>query len=365
MVVYGEVRVTTVILVGNGLSISYNPNLAMSPLTDAVLDAFDKGAGADAQTLREFARRAGAHQDMLEAVLGSLDQMSAALPTLRRLSVSGAVGRGARSLKRASDVLAGLYRVGLGHSLEVIDNLAHGVPDAMRPIDAFIGALPDPADVTIATLNYDGILPSRLLEHGGQYGDLAAGYHPGNHTVVPNHSAIGGFGLRDEDNIPRPPLINLHGSIGWLTHPDHGWWRFRVQDLRDRGYWRALREGRTEWTPVVVLTNQDRKSEVVRRYPFDLAYRAFRYRLRDASRLAIIGYGFGDDYLNQVLADELSGRNALPLLVITSGDNPTAACVRTALNLRSRRPLRIIRTGAEGGVTSSAWRKWCTSIDPG
>jgi hypothetical protein len=355
--------VSSVVLVGNGLSISYNAAFAMPTLTDQVLDAFDSGTGQDALTLRDFARKAGARQDGLEAVLGSLDQMSAALPLLRKLSNSGAAGSRTESLDSAAETLSGIYRTGLGHALNAIDSLSHGRPEGMAATDALLAALPDRDRLNIATLNYDGILPSRLLEQEDRHYDLAAGYSREDHVVVDGRGSLTGYCLRDTDNLGQPSLINLHGSMGWLVHPSKGWWRFSVPSLREVKYWAALRENRTEWLPAVVMTNQDRKSEIVRRHPFDLAYHTFRARLAESSRFAIVGYGFGDEYLNQVIGEELALRPKLGLIVITRGDKPAHDQVGDALDLGRHRSLDIIRDGIEEGVRSAEFAAWATSGD--
>ena len=147
---------STLVLVGNGLSTSYNPDLAMQPLTRKVLAAFDSGIGADAEVLKSFARAAGADQEGLEAVLGALDRVAVALPILQSLSGFGPVGKVAgASLAEAADFMSTVYRVGLGHSLEVIDDLAHDQSYGLADTDRLFGAVPDPQFVTIATLNYD------------------------------------------------------------------------------------------------------------------------------------------------------------------------------------------------------------------
>ena len=54
-----EDRMSTLVLVGNGFSISYNPDLAIGPLTAKVLTAFDSGAGGDAAVLQQFTAALG------------------------------------------------------------------------------------------------------------------------------------------------------------------------------------------------------------------------------------------------------------------------------------------------------------------
>ena len=332
----------------------------MGPLTERILHAFDGGAGTDAQILAQFARTTGAAEPGIEAVLGALDQASVALPLLRTLSSSGAVsGPLSQSLQVSADLLADVYRIGVGHTLQIIDDLSHGRQGAIEPINQVIDALPAAASRSIATLNYDGLLPSQLIGRADTHYDLAQGWGNRDHLVVDGKSPISAVPLREFDNMLGPDLINLHGSIGWLRHQTEGWWRFKVDELRSLEYWKALRENRTEWIPAVVLTNQQRKSEIVGLYPFSLAYEAFRKRLANCERLAIIGYGFRDLYLNQVIASVLSKVRQKPnLLVVTQGHYPSEADIRTALRLESAYPLALLSNGVVDAIRTTDWQSW-------
>lgn len=348
---------TSVVLVGNGISIAYNQGLAIRPLTERILSAFDAGDGA---ILTGFAQGAGAQDSSFESVLGALDQISVALPLLIALNSEGlAVDSRTEVLNQSAQLLSEIYRTGLGHSLETIDGLAQNNSGDIDGITALADELADLDDLTIATLNYDGLLPSRLLEGPGTVYDLAAGYEPSSFIVIDDCQRLDAFRLRDRDDLRAPTLINLHGSMGWLRHPDHGWWRFRVQDLRRVGFWQALRENRTDWLPVVVLTNQHRKSEIVGTYPFRLAYEAFRQRIDRCDRLAIIGYGFGDMYLNHILQESLGQSSRSPeLLVVTHGDHPSVDEVRARLCLRTGRSFGMLDVGIPDSMDTELWRRW-------
>jgi hypothetical protein len=352
-----------VILAGNGLSIAYNPELALESLSAKVRAAFDAAGLGDADLLARFAAQTGATDSGLESMLGALDQVAAALRPLSELATLAALGAGGQqSVRQAAEALGQVYRVGAGVALQTIDGLARGQDDADRAAQTLLAAIPSNEPLTVASLNYDGILPSRLLSGGG-FHDLAAGYESSQFEVVRGKSALACYPLRTHDDMDsRSVLLNLHGFLGWLWHPDHRYWRFSLEDLREVDYWTALRTGTTKWLPAVVLTNQQIKSELVRQHPFSLAYEAFVRRLRMANRLVVAGYSFSDEYLNERLQaavrqhDELSPTTPLKIAVIDKGNALTDETIYETLPRRAS--TNIFREGVNGAVVDARWTQW-------
>src|SRR5205823_5505846 len=147
---------------------------------------------------------------------------------------------------------------------------------------------------------YDGLTHAGFFEAGvdiwgeSSFGitDLADGRwdRVQAHEVTPGHP-IDGHPLREIDDLlrDRAHVIQLHGSLGWLWEPSRdGVWKFRLNELRMADYWECWREGGTEWSPAVVLT--DRKDRATATWPFSLAYDVFHRRLADAERWLIAGY---------------------------------------------------------------------------
>lgn len=220
---------STVVLIGNGVSIAYNPELAVPALTRRVFQALDGGTGST-RVFEYFAQRCGATGAGLEDVLGALDQMSAALPILQNLVSSGLASvEGANALADSSNLIATMYQFGVSHALEIIDGLAQGQPASFAVIEDLHNSLPDPDALTVATLNYDGLLSSALLEGRDYLFDLATGYLRRSFRIVDDQDQISGYRLRERDDLGARSLINLHGSMGWLQHPAHGCWRFPLR----------------------------------------------------------------------------------------------------------------------------------------
>lgn len=114
--------------------------------------------------------------------------------------------------------------------------------------------------------------------------------------------------------------------------------------------------------PVVVLTN--RKTEVVREWPFRLAYGLFEQRLAHSDRWLIAGYSFGDAPVNAALrlANEerrRRGRTTPRLLVIGKGGDQAQLRARAARAVGL--PLTQVRADTSGlpeATRRPLWRGW-------
>lgn len=408
-------------LVGNGASMAYDPGLSVAALTGAVIDAIQRvtvdggGTGDPANdpalealtALTGFARAiSGTDPSGFEQLLSPLDAAASALPALRDLRPLGraatdaasGVGTVGEALDRTEAFLREVHRLGVSAALEVIDakTAAHLDGRFGTTIQAFVDALAAAVDqqwgsLTVATLNYDPLLhvgffnpPATSGADGSWFPrepstqhvtDLADGRQLVYHKLTAGDGSLGGYRLRDADDfLPgRAVLLQLHGSLAWLRHPDtDDVWRFNMEDVRlanvDDGlsYWQAWRDGHTEWTPAVVLTN--RKDRAVQRRPFDLAYRVFARRLDVADRWLIAGYGLGDGPVNAALHDAVRRRrdrgSDLPLVLVVD-HGKTRDKIRTdvaaLLGLKPEEAGQRVLVNCDGipaCVESAEWKKW-------
>lgn len=366
------------VLIGNGLSIAYNSDLAMGPLTESILERFkDPLAGDDtdaAGVLAGLATEKGAVGNF-EALLGPLDGIGEALgrfESLAKLTSSKfAPGDVAHALCTVQRFLIALQRLGVGHALEVIDGLARARQDELAVVQGFVEAIghaASTANVTIGNLNYDSLVMSALLSAGRDLCDMADGRSTAT-KCIGGPQSIEGHPLRREQDFPRKKylLLHLHGSVSWLRESGSGdhIYRFQMDDIRTCDFWKNYRDRKTAWSPVVVLTNQKAKSSLVSRWPFSLAYEAFYKRLVASDRWLIAGYSFGDECVNKVLAQALSAHDSQPrVLVVTRSTAPTERAILAALGWSAdalTEPgarLFVSRNGVCSAPQSAEWRKW-------
>lgn len=124
-------------LIGNGVSIAYNPELGVGQLTPALLGAFTAlTPGQPASDyLRRYAAQVAGTIDAddpaagFEDLLGPLDHVARALPLLAPLGAGQYTDAGsdiAVALETTQHFLAGLHRTGMGVVLRLIAGRAHG-----------------------------------------------------------------------------------------------------------------------------------------------------------------------------------------------------------------------------------------------
>lgn len=295
-------------LIGNGLSIAHNPALSSPELFDELKTRFSSVSAPDEveAAFKSLATaldpRAGSD---LESLIGPLDILDGAMSALEDLTTltDGLGGGLSSSVDGTRSVTKRLYRHGVSHVLELIADrsIGHGSSHAKALCESVARS---GEAWCLATVNYDGILVSAALDTlKGNVADLADGRSSAEFKVdvVTGDAIRTGNRLRTVSDLPCIySVVNLHGSLGWLQNgSDHV--KFHINELRNDGYWRAWREGRSPWTPSVVLTNQAAKWRRIREYPFRFSYSYFFDRLLESKHWYIIGYGFGDKLLNEVL----------------------------------------------------------------
>ena len=328
------------------MSISYNQELSVDSLTAYLLNEFSRLSGNQAaDSLAQFAEELkGSDSVDFEVLLGPLESISRAIPYLSGMD---SVLSGSRQLERCARMLSRfteeVHQIGLGIVLDRIATVSHGVGDnrfemtilkvCRRLVDAFeqINSTSrhnsDAGQLTIATLNYDGLLTAALTrlrdERVIQLSDLG---DEGNQRMCTTTATLSeAYGLRQLDDLRRysTHLLHLHGSLGWLADSDSNEaWKFSIRDLRRVSYWTEFRDGTVSLIPKVVLTDQ--KAKVVTDWPYMLAYQILGNRLDSSYFWFIGGYGFGDQPVNAVLERSYrKARNRPPRILIIDPDRRT------------------------------------------
>jgi len=153
------------------------------------------------------------------------------------------------------------------------------------------------------TTNYDTLIEDALALECYTYWD---GFSGGS-VAFRSH--------RYGDNEPmtghRAHVIKLHGSIDWYLGEDGRVWRVRDKDLYPD------RAGR------VLIYPQATKYFATQRDPFAAQFDIFRRALSNGSDnvLAICGYSFGDDHINQEIEFALSSPNSKTTVLAFCGEH--------------------------------------------
>lgn len=327
-------------LVGNGLSVAYNTELCIDRITAALMSRLTKApdsaeAAQDSweQSVKSLNGRAPS-KGVFEELLGPLERLPEALRSLEELASlvpAVKIDGGEVSLAEAQVALRKLYRHGVGHTLAVIDSRARAEGDLAREVVLnFVKRVMEmgskPGDVSFGTLNYDSLLNGAVIEATeNQCCDLADPRNPSPKVDLGGGLVLDGIALREGDDLldDRTRVYNLHGSLAWWG-PTGGFGdvvKLTLSELRDQRVLERWRSGELNWNPVVLLTDQ--KGKRAAQYPFSLAYRGFEQRLRNAHKWVIVGYSFGDEPVNEMLARACVAQQP-NVLVIAKPDDPHA-----------------------------------------
>jgi hypothetical protein len=370
-------------LVGNGLSIAYDPALRLDAINTRIMERICRdigGSGATAsRALVEVAKgiHSGDPETDFEALIGALEQYAVSLRTLEPLA--GIAGPHdwavAAALRTSSEFIDVLHNAGLSHVLEVIATASQADQFALTGIRGFTDALIDASGgsrVTIGNLNYDSLVMAALApEHSEDLCDMSDPRKKGKYTLVPGGPDLVGYPLRQRADYPprQIRLIHLHGSLTWLRRERDGLLvKFLIADLREQLYWEHLRAGTTDWIPEVVLTNQSFKSSAVLREPYTLAYQTLGEALAASDHWLVVGYSFRDASVNDLLRVRFEARAqagiAPTILVVTQGQTPAEVDVMNAVGHMPWEPapwLTVYRGGVETLTGSPEWSAWASS----
>ncbi|WP_157641474.1 SIR2 family protein [Longispora albida] len=250
-----------------------------------------------------------------EELLGPLDRLVDTLVEL--MAIEGIFRQRKRKpFRLTSSRIATLYRHGAGIVLEEVAEasiIRKSSPEWLR-YRAFIDWMENVRDsrrLNCFTLNYDALLDGAFLERDSDMADEAAPFKP---TILTDrrHGSIPVFKLRDPDRFSAVPpktkvlLNHLHGSVQWVEHAGEIYKAGNLQELRSARVFQYDPNGDAFYNPAVVLT--DRKSQIVRRQPFESAYRNFSASLERAEGIVIAGYGLGDVPVNVTIRKALTAK---------------------------------------------------------
>lgn len=378
-----------VALIGNGVSVAFNTELAMRELTAAIIEKINEGGDGDAsQALLGLVNDlpADSAREDFEALFGPLDRLSETIKAFSALShLATRASEDVQSdLKGTAAFFEDVRRTGVSIALETIDERAFASEPDMHVItdfvDAIVAAAGEESKITIANLNYDSLVMKALIsEQDPKVCDMADGrtHKKVQRDIVGEGKKRVGHPLRaasdfDAEFIRKQKvlLLHLHGSVSWLRSPepqDEGQvFRFKISSLRSDGFWAAWRAGKTNWEPVVVLTNQHHKNMTVAEPPFSIAYDQFREQLRTSGRWIIAGYSFRDQCVNDVLRQvwRERERTETQIMVVAHGDDLKETAILDALGYDAELDeapsgfLTISRGGIQLAPGSQEWLTW-------
>lgn len=292
---------STVLLIGNGLSTGFDERLSGEAITARVKEALGGelvdllGRIADLAQPERADQPLGADRGEFEELAGPLDRLAEALLAIQDLVNLGGDAASLRGIREASEELRRQYFSIVGTVLHEVDACCvEPKPDDERRaawgrVNNFAAEIVNWTDaenrVTVFTLNYDSLLMSAMLEASQWVYD--------------------GFRGRELNPIldrwQNPALYHLHGSVSWVRKSEGIVTKRRLDEIREANQldrWAAgdIDEGQ----PSVVLT--DLKTPVAGRYPFVVFYEELA-RCLSNTRLAVVGgYSFGDKPVNRALA---------------------------------------------------------------
>ncbi len=371
------------ILVGNGLSVAFNPALNLRVITQEMTERISRASegGSDVvAAMKEIAVHAlpagATTDDDFELLVGAFGSESTTLGHLHKLAklVSPLDETLRESIVRVTEFAERVRDTGLSHVLEVIYERSHAYREDAHSLHSLVGAITNafPGKVVFGNLNYDTLLLSALLsvcqdglaDMGYGWKDVTISNDDGTEFPVAR--------LRrkpsDFPSTRRVQLLHLHGSLTfWTDREKNIFVKVEASRLRGKAFWEELRNDETRLRPVVVLANQRDKTAQVTEFPFALAYQMFDNGLGASDHWLVVGYSFRDDAINDLLRTEFAGRKAKPrVLVVTYGDLLTKIEVERAFGWNAEDNdssywLQINRAGADGVENSADWEAF-TSV---
>ncbi|MDN4640608.1 SIR2 family protein [Agreia sp. PsM10] len=367
------------VLVGNGLSIAFNPGLNLQTITKEVMRRIEAADGNDViAAMKEIAERAlpdgVTSADDFEQLVGAFGSESRTLSTLETLA-SLTTPKDKKLLKAIRKVASFAEKVrdnGISHVLEVICERSRAYVDDAANLHDLVSAIATSFNgkVVFGNLNYDTLLLAAMLHvfKSSELADLADGRRTVRVTVNDWEPRDVQALRRDASDFPssrRIRLLHLHGSLTYWVNRDHSIHaKLPKELLDDRDQWEAVRKGTTDVRPAVVLANPRDKAQHVGEYPFSLAYEMFSLGLESADHWLIIGYSFKDAPVNKMLSDVFLDCEENPtVLVVTYGESPTRLEVERAFGWGaddgdSKDWLTINRRGANGVQDTKHWQRF-------
>ena len=178
--------------------------------------------------------------------------------------------------------------------LRYIRNLCENISSVnyLHPLSAFE---PSNSPLDIFTLNYDGTIEKMCEENDLPYTDgFKEDWNPDNYT----------------DETLKIRLYKLHGSLYWYKTEKGRYIKLPIKNVRVENLTYFMDEKISE-TLIWPMITKDYSSG-----PFPWLMEEFRKRLRQYDLCIVLGYSFRDDYIKQIVLDELQNNGALWLLIV-------------------------------------------------
>lgn len=364
------------VLVGNGLSVGFNPSLSLVSITEEMMqriESDDEGGYDAVNAMRAIAERAlpngATSSEDFELLVGAFGSERETLSSFRDLAklIRPSNKKLRRALKRAAAFAEEVRDAGVSHVLEVIFERSYAAEQDMEPLREFVKRITGDVsgDVTIANLNYDTLMLAALMAvREGQFADMASGW--GRTSIRLGGGTYRVPVLRRTDDFPhnkRIKLLHLHGSLTfWTAMKVDRFVKLKTSMLRENDIFGSIRRRKTKLRPVIVLANQRDKRGAISEYPFSLAYDVFRKSLERSTRWLIVGYSFRDEVINEMLGEIFGADDGLVrVLVVTKGASPSRGDVENAFGWDEESDgdsaswLEFFRDGAEELVSSNEW----------
>jgi hypothetical protein len=368
------------VLVGNGLSIAFNPELELRSITEEVMTRIRAADGDDVvAAMKEIAENAlpeGVTSDEdfehLVGAFGTESRMLGMLETLATLT-SPKDEELREAIRRVASFAAQVRDNGVSHVLEVICERTHAEFEKAAELHALVTSILEafPGKVAFGNLNYDTLLLAALLhvdDDKKQVADLADGRSTVNVEVNDKEHRDVPALRREATDFPqrrRVRLLHLHGCLAyWENRQMDLFAKIPKEILDDDKQWSAVRDRTTNVRPSVVLANPRDKAQHVTEYPYSLAYEVFEEGLRSATNWIVIGYSLRDEPINRMLSARFLDLQEKPsVLVVTHGDGPTDVEVHRAFGWGADDGdpspwLTICRSGANGLQHTAEWKAY-------
>lgn len=366
------------VLVGNGLSIAFNPELSLASITKKFLsnlesESFDGITVVAA--MRKIADRAFPNGPTdphdFELLVGAFENSSLYLEELTLLAEnleSDSISTIA-ALRRLAAFAKTVRETAKSHILEVIMQNSRAVHVEENVVDDFVETICTTFSgrIVFGNLNYDSLLAAALVHRfSGELVDMADGRKDAQMFVSNSKTSGKAARLRksvDEYMYSRLLLLHLHGSLAFWAAEDNSYHiKVPVDLLTDLDQWSSIRTQSASAYPLVALTGPSEKLNTVENFPFNIAYDLFKTSLSFSSKWIIVGYSFRDSSINAVLQDKFSNRADRPrVLVIDRGDDLKREIVCEAFGWDSDQMgdaeswLTISRDGVENFRNSDEW----------
>jgi hypothetical protein len=362
------------VLVGNGLSIAFNPDLNLQSITQEVLRRVEEADGGNAvSAMRELAENAlpeGASSDddfeVLVGALGVEGRNLNLLSSLARIKAPTDAVLG-EAISTAATFVEKVHDAGVSFVLEVISERSHAYRHEAHHLFSLVEAITTEfgGRVTFGNLNYDTLLlaamlevcPRSLADMGDGRTQVGVTFDDGRNEHFPRLRES----AKDFPTQRRVRLLHLHGSLTFWHGVEDGVHLKIPKDALDNSHqWLAVREGTTDVRPTVVLASQPDKARHVTQYPFSVAYEMFDEALGESDHWLVIGYSFRDEPVNSLLRSRFMARVSKPrVLVVTHGDALARDYVERAFGWGAEDGdatwLTIDRQGANGAEDHPQW----------